>query len=327
MNLGLPSRLHRAVPAISGIVVLLIAAVACAAGGNGGAPAPTAASSVSSPPPKTSPSTAANVWTSTIDTTAIPLGDGKVSTSPQVGFVDSCVTNFRGGGAQHSGDWIDAAQGTWNLEAKIAVQGEVTWPAASFTETTSGGRRVLTTDDLPEDYPTGVFPIAPGDPAHQYDTNPNHIASQSITYSLPLNPQAAATPSCTGLGPIGVLTDGVLLYNALDDGGRDAVAHETQDECNGHPDGQDRYHYHDVPSCILAQATGTSVLVGYALDGYGIYVERDAQGNLPTNADLDVCHGRTSQVMWNGQVTEIYHYDATLEYPYTVGCFHGTPVG
>ncbi len=22
----------------------------------------------------------------------------------------------------------------------------------------------------------------------------------------------------------------------------------------------------------------------------------------------------------------MYHYDATLEYPYTVGCYHGTPV-
>ena len=268
----------------------------------------------------------ANVWKSTVDTTALPLGDGKVSTSPQVGFVDSCSTNFRAGGAQHSGDWIDANRGTWNLQAKIAVQGEVTWPSASFTETVSGNQRVLTTDDLPEDLFTGVFPIAPSDPAHQYDTNPNHIASQSLTYTLPLNPTMAEAPACTGLGPIGVLTDGVLLYNALDDGGRDAVAHETQDECNGHPDGHDRYHYHDVPSCMLAQATGNSVLVGYALDGYGIYVERDAQGDLPTNADLDACHGRTSVVMWNGQPTNIYHYDATLEYPYTIGCFRGTPV-
>ncbi len=122
------------------------------------------------------------------------------------------------------------------------------------------------------------------------------------------------------------MSDGVLLYNGLDNGGRDAVAHETQDACNGHPDGNDRYHYHDVPSCILSQATGASTLVGYALDGFGIYVERDANGNLPTDADLDACHGRTSPVMWDGKLTTIYHYDATLEYPYTVGCFMGTPV-
>jgi hypothetical protein len=30
--------------------------------------------------------------------------------------------------------------------------------------------------------------------------------------------------------------------------------------------------------------------------------------------------------MWNGKLTRIYHYIATLEYPYTVGCFRGTPI-
>jgi hypothetical protein len=53
-------------------------------------------------------------------------------------------------------------------------------------------------------------------------------------------------------------------------------------------------------------------------------VERDAAGNLPNNADLDVCHGRTSPILEDGEIVTTYHYDATLEYPYTVGCFHGT---
>ncbi len=69
-----------------------------------------------------------------------------------------------------------------------------------------------------------------------------------------------------------------------------------------------------------------SFRVGYAPDGYGLYVERDTDGNLLTNADLDACHGRTSPVMWDGAVTTMYRYDVTLEYPYTLGCYHGTPV-
>jgi hypothetical protein len=85
-------------------------------------------------------------------------------------------------------------------------------------------------------------------------------------------------------------------------------------------------HHHFVASCIVAQATGTSTLVGYALDGYGIYVERGADGALLTNTNLDVCHGRTSTVQWDGSQQLMYHYDATLEYPYTVGCFHGMPI-
>jgi hypothetical protein len=88
----------------------------------------------------------------------------------------------------------------------------------------------------------------------------------------------------------------------------------------------DTYHHHEVPAFMIAAAKSRSTLVGYAIDGYGIYVERNAKGQLLTNSDLDRCHGRTSKVMWNGKLTRIYHYDATLEYPYTVGCFHGTPI-
>ena len=267
-----------------------------------------------------------DTWKGKVDPAAIPLGDGKVSSAPKAGYVDSCTTNFRGGGAEHAGSWIDSSNATWNSKAKVAVEGSVHWPAASYSVKTSGSHRIITTNDLPETYPTGVFPIRFNDPAYQYDRNPNRIAAQSHTYTLPLNPKAAATPNCTTLGAIGVLNDGVLLFNALDAAGRDAVAHETQDSCNGHPDGQEEYHYHDVPSCIRDAAKGSSTLVGYALDGYGVYVERDDKGTLPTNADLDACHGRTSQVTWNGKKVNIYHYDATLEYPYTVGCFHGTPV-
>ncbi len=51
----------------------------------------------------------------------------------------------------------------------------------------------------------------------------------------------------------------MAIFDALDAGDRDAVAHEVQDSCGGH-----------------TQRGG------------------------------------------------VYHYNATLEYPYTLGCFHGT---
>lgn len=119
------------------------------------------------------------------------------------------------------------------------------------------------------------------------------------------------------------------MFNALDDAGRDAGAHEVQDSCDGHPQGTSIYHYHDVSACLqttASSAPGSSTLIGYALDGYGVYLERDAQGDLPTDADLDACHGRTSTVMWDGNPVDMYHYDVTLEYPYFLGCFHATPV-
>lgn len=258
---------------------------------------------------------------------ALPLGDGYVSTTPKVGYVDACQTSFGGGGAEHAGPWIDETAKTWDYTTKLTVSGAVAWPSAWYKETATSSKRAIVFDDLPTTHTTGVFPIAASDPAYRYDRNPNRIAAQSVTWSLPLNPTAAATPSCVGMGAIGVLADGVYLYNALDAGGRDAAAYEVLDSCAGHPDQSSSYHHHDVPPCLLSKGKpGASVLVGYALDGYGIYVSEDANGNLPTNTDLDACHGTTSAVPWNGTTQTIYHYVATLEYPYTVGCYHGTPI-
>jgi hypothetical protein len=259
---------------------------------------------------------------------ALPLGDGHLSTTPRAGYVDSCQTRFPpgAGGAQVAGPWIDSPAGTWDRTAKISVGGDVAWPNGAWSVKVTRTARVVSTNDLPKSHGTGTFPVAQSDPAFGYDRNPNTITAQSVTFRLPLDPKAARSPACTSLGAIGILIDGVVLFNALDGEGRDAAAHEVLDSCGGHPERTGMYHHHDVPSCILDHATGRSTLVGYARDGYGIYVERDAGGNLLTNADLDTCHGRTSVVTWNGRKQRMYHYDATLEYPYTVGCYHGTPV-
>ena len=141
------------------------------------------------------------------------------------------------------------------------------------------------------------------------------------------DPAKASSPGCLGLGPIGVSTDAVVFFDALDASGRDAGAYEKQDACDGHPQGQGIYHYHTYSPCLSTKASqrpGSSTLVGYTLDGYGIYLERDDHGNLPADADLDTCHGRTSAITWDGKCVVMYHYDVTLECPYTVGCYHGT---
>jgi hypothetical protein len=122
---------------------------------------------------------------------------------------------------------------------------------------------------------------------------------------------------------IGVALSGVAIFNALDAAGRDAVAHEVQDRCNGHPQMQGQYHYHGPTDCIPG-ATASNGLIGYALDGFGIYSSYDEGGRELTNADLDECHGRVSRIMWDGREVTLYHYVLTREYPYTVGCFRGS---
>lgn len=261
-----------------------------------------------------------------VDVTKLPLG--KTVSEPTTGGLWTCQSNFStgAGGAGTTGSWIDTANGTYDSTAKATVDGEVSWPDAAFSVTKNGDTRTFTTNDLPTDHTTGVFPIDPSSEAYTTDRNPNSITAQSITISVPLNPTAAAQPSCVA-GEVGILKSGVALFDAVDAGGRDAVAYEVQDSCDGHPQMSGEYHYHSVSKCVLAKldaGTGQSKLVGWAFDGYGIYGPRDAKGNELTSADLDECHGITSKVKFNGKVQKIYHYVATVDSPYTVGCFHGT---
>ena len=282
------------------------------------------ASSTTTATSSSSTSTTTTTGSGAVSLTALPIGDGKVSSSPQAGYVYSCQTTFNGGGASTVGPWVNSAAGTFDFTAKSVVAGSVAWPTASFTIAlnASGTARNVSTNDLPN-HNTGTFPISSTDPAYKYDQNPNHIGSQAILYSLNANP-TLGTRTCLPMGPIGITLTGSLLFNALDAAGRDAVAHEVQDLCQGHPDQSSEYHYHSLTNCLADPGTGHSNLLGYALDGFGIYGVRGENGQVLTNADLDVCHGHTHSITWNGQVVSMYHYHATYEYPYTIGCFQGT---
>lgn len=317
----------RNTPIIAVGIVVALATTACANGQVGMAsnqPLPAQTGPAQSTP-SAQPSSAAivNTWSgATVNLKSLPLGDGNLSTTAsKSGSVYSCTggNEARAGGPMETQPWIHGK--TWDMTAKAVVEGKVTWPTAAFKVTNDAQTRTITTNSLPVDTATGEFPIAPSDPAHEYDRNPNSIGEHATTIKLPVNPQKSATPQCLPMGAIGVMLNGVLLFNALDAAGRDGVAHEVQDVCQGHPARGELYHYHDVPSCLRDAATGPSTVVGWAYDGFPIVVERDAAGKLPTNADLDECHGRTSPILLNGKVVTTYHYDATLEYPYTIGCF------
>jgi hypothetical protein len=162
------------------------------------------------------------------------------------------------------------------------------------------------------------------DPAFKIDRNPHAVAAHTLSLNLPREPTVAAAPTCLPMGPIGVALNGVALFNAVDAAGRDAVAHEVQDRCQGHPQAQGSYHHHGPRDCLGGTAQNNT-LVGYALDGIGLYSGRDEHGREITNADLDECHGRTSPVLSNGRPRSIYHCVLTRGYPYTLGCFKGTP--
>jgi hypothetical protein len=327
--------------------LLWIAAAACAGcgGGSGGASTPktapsAAATATATPSPgataaASTPYTCPSAPTSsgTLNCSSLPLGDLKYSTLAALqNSVYLCSTPGGGGGpVVSSAPWLNTAAGTWHLTKKVAVQGAVAWPGAfSSTVSSDGTTRSVSSNGLPlSPYTTGTFPIASTDPAYAYDHNPNHIAAQSFSYTLPARPSPAASPSCLPAGgPIAITTTGVAIYNAFDAAGYDGVAHEVQDSCHGHPDPTSTYHYHGfIQTCSgdTGSPLQNSSLVGYALDGFGIYGPW-YNGKLLTSADLDVCHGTSSAVMWNGALTTIYHYVSTYDFPYTLGCYRGTPV-
>jgi len=264
---------------------------------------------------------AAGAVRASVDRTRLPIGDNSISRSPTVGSVWSCQTTFTGSGAFRDGPWI-TGDGTYDYTAKAVVDGHVSWPSR-FTIEKTGDTRTITGNGLPS-HPTGAFPVARTDDAYQYDRNPNRISEQTVSLSLPATPGLAGQPSCAP-GAVGVLLTGSLIFNALDAAGRDAVAHELQDACQGHPQPQGVYHYHNLTSCLDDGGDGHSPLMGYAFDGFGIYGHHGEGGAALTNADLDGCHGHTHAIEWDGRSLEMYHYHATAEFPYTVGCFRGQP--
>jgi hypothetical protein len=271
------------------------------------------------------------IWiqpSSSINPTALPLRDQYyVTDAPKHGYVYTCDPKMfqqtNAPGAQQDGPWINTAAGTYDVTNKPVFRGRVYYRNAEFTITTSKERRAIKGNGFPLREPTGAFPVQASDPAYKYDRNPNHITAQGISFSIPGNPTPTNSASCT-YKEVGITLDGVQVHGPLDSTGRDELAHEIQDVCTGGPQPGGGYHRHALSECT-PHIHERNALVGYALDGFGIFSPYDQNGKELTTADLDECHGTTSQIPWQGKTVTMYHYVMTRDFPYTVACFRGTP--
>jgi phosphatidylethanolamine-binding protein (PEBP) family uncharacterized protein len=139
----------------------------------------------------------------------------------------------------------------------------------------------------------------------------------SKAWQIPLNPVPAITPvsaaSALYRGAIALAVNGVPIFNALNNRGDDAFLAGELDQWGGHAGKADDYHYHIAPLHLQA-LIGADKPIAYALDGYAIYGILEGDGSEPRG--LDAFNGHVGP---NG----IYHYHASMTYPYINGGMYG----
>tara|TARA_R110002096_G_scaffold159976_2_gene325971 strand:+ start:4416 stop:5411 length:996 start_codon:yes stop_codon:yes gene_type:complete len=140
----------------------------------------------------------------------------------------------------------------------------------------------------------------------------------SQTFLIPVTPVPMATSGNIGGDDLGVTLDGVVLappapVQAI----LGAYTIAAFDDCGGHVNPVEGYHYHGATGCteVVRQDDGHAALMGYTLDGYALHGMLNEDGSEPT--DLDGCRGHTDDVRG-------YHYHAaSAGENMFIGCFRG----
>ncbi len=139
---------------------------------------------------------------------------------------------------------------------------------------------------------------------HCVECQPSFYHDHLTTYYIPIKPIYQTYPSKLRRGIVGLAFNGV---NFDPPAPTTAIlkAHTLAplDDCGGHVNPHVGYHYHAVNGCTkeIEQPDGHAPMVGYAMDGFGIFATFDSKGNKATN--LDACGGHEDK-------TRGYHYHA-----------------
>ena len=164
--------------------------------------------------------------------------------------------------------------------------------------------------------------------------------AQTYKFTIPTIPKYSSKTTSAPLGSIGVMISGAVLYNPYEGDGKtvamannftitdsNGITASFVDKCTGHPTPQQgAYHYHGLSKCVTAKVDKTtkpSHIIGFALDGFPIYGDRDAKGKQLTAKNLDKCNGINSATPEFPK--GIYHYVllGTSDARSSITCFHG----
>lgn len=139
---------------------------------------------------------------------------------------------------------------------------------------------------------------------HCVECQPSFYKDHITTYFIPVNPIYQSRSSKLGRDGLGLAFNGV---NFDPPAPTDAIlkAHTLAplDDCGGHVNPHAGYHYHAVTGCTkeVLQKDGHAPMIGYALDGFGIFALYDQSGNKAQG--LDDCGGHEDSIRG-------YHYHA-----------------
>tara|TARA_R110001606_G_C15348243_1_gene647322 strand:- start:747 stop:1715 length:969 start_codon:yes stop_codon:yes gene_type:complete len=142
---------------------------------------------------------------------------------------------------------------------------------------------------------------------------PSYITDLTQTYLIPVVPansnvnnnfgrpgppgRRSNGPSHRGIAFNGVVFDAPAPTDAI----LGAYTLAPFDDAGGHINLNAGYHYHAATgvSTQIPQTDNHAVMIGYAMDGNGLYAQLDANGNKPE--DLDECRGHSDEIRG-------YHY-------------------
>ena len=161
------------------------------------------------------------------DCAHLRLGDDYLTTSrPAKGYLYSCIEKNPNapGSVESKITWINLAENTWNLFRKLWLpKGAFHPPTGTYTEKISGDNRQVSVNNLPVDGKIGDWPMTNYATLTDIDPNPGIPTSGDYSFSYPTTPSEATAPTCVSLGAIGVTKNGVVIFNAADARGEDAV--------------------------------------------------------------------------------------------------------
>lgn len=160
------------------------------------------------------------------------------------------------------------------VSASLAASSRL--PPNSVTVSIEGLHRRIQANGIPDHEP-GRFPNR---------NNPNSISEQHYDYKVPLHPEVAAKPTAYLMQPFGIAVNGIVLdpfaaewWKGDPSSGWQYEPHGGAidlglDSHNAHVQPNGAYHYHGIPTGLLAKLTGgkpAMTLLGWAADGFPIY--------------------------------------------------------